>query len=278
MDYLELEVKIKPRQPGCDLLISELADAGFESFAETPEGFMAYIPSAQFSEEQLDSLNNIGPEIGMIGWTKKHIPGQNWNAEWEKQFQPVVIAGKCRIRAPFHTADPAYPYEIVIQPRQSFGTGHHPTTQLMLEKLLTMDLAGRSILDMGCGTGVLSILACRLGAEEAMGIDIEPNSVENARDNIQLNPGVQVKVELGSENVIAHRKFDVVLANINKNVLLKGISVYARALRTGGDLLLSGFFKTDTNELTEAAIAAGLLPHSVITKEEWALLHFKKQS
>jgi ribosomal protein L11 methyltransferase len=276
MDYIELEVKVFPKQPATDLLISELAENGFESFSETPEGFFAYIPASAYTDELLGPVQKLDAEMGKAEFSSKLIPGRNWNEEWEKQFQPVEIGKKFRIRAPFHEPDRSFGIDLVIQPRQSFGTGHHPTTRLMAEKLLTMPLNGRYVLDMGCGTGVLSILASRLGAAEAVGIDIETNAVENARDNISHNPGVHVTVEEGTENRIAGRKFDVVLANINKNVLLEAIPAYADALRNNGDLLLSGFFLTDTKELTGKAESENLVHESTASEGDWAMLHFKK--
>lgn len=276
MDYIELEVKVSPRQPATDLLITELAETGFESFSETAEGFLAYIPADSYSENALSPLEELDPQMGKASFNKKLIPDQNWNEEWEKQFQPVAVGGKCLIRAPFHDADPRFPVDIVIQPRQSFGTGHHETTRLMAEKLLTMPLDGRYVLDMGCGTGVLAILACRLGAKSALGIDIEKNAVENARDNILRNPGVHVSVEEGTEKTVEGRKFDVVLANINKNVLLNALPVYADALQPGGELLVSGFFSTDADELKQKANEAKLDYQNMKTDGDWALLHFTK--
>lgn len=277
MDYIELDVKVTPRQPGSDLLISGLAENGFESFAETAEGFLAYIPAAQFSESLLIPLQEFTPEMGTASFSSKHIPSQNWNAEWEKQYEPVWIGTRAVIRAPFHEPFPDVEIELVIQPQQSFGTGHHPTTRLVAEKLLTIPLSGRYILDMGCGTGVLSVLAARLGAAEVLGIDIETNAVENARENVGRNPVRNVTIEEGTEASIGSRSFGLILANINKNVLLKSMPVYAAALRAGGDLLLSGFFTTDTEELVKAGEASGLQFCTSQAENEWALLHLAKK-
>ncbi len=276
MDYIELDIKVTPRQPGTDLLISELSENGFESFVETENGFLAYIPAKDFSESSVNSIHAFENEMGEVEFSKKTIPAQNWNAEWEKDYQPIFISNKLLIRAPFHAPVSGMEMELVIQPQQSFGTGHHPTTRLMAEKLLTMPLEKRYVLDMGCGTGVLAILANKLGASKVIGIDIETNSVENARENAGRNSVVDVTIEEGTENQIQGRKFDIVLANINKNVLLKAMGIYADAMNGNGELLLSGFFITDVDELKSEANKNGLNFISVESDGEWALVHFKK--
>lgn len=276
MDYLELNVKINPRQPYTDLLISELADLGFESFVETENGFLAYIPGKEFSESLLSPIENLEKNTADISWTQKLIPSQNWNAEWESSYQPIRIGNELIIRAPFHPAQNDVKIDLEIQPQQSFGTGHHPTTRLMAQKLLTMHLAERYILDMGCGTGVLAILADKLGATPVLGIDIETNAVINARENAERNNAVHVTIEEGTENKIGDRKFDVILANINKNVLLGALPVYGKALHKNGELLLSGFFMTDVEELKAAGEKAGLEFESKQNEGEWAMIRFRK--
>ncbi|MEO5641684.1 MAG: 50S ribosomal protein L11 methyltransferase [Bacteroidia bacterium] len=278
MDYLELDVKINPRQPGSDLLITELAELGFESFVETADGFLAYIPGKDFSETILSPIQNVKEELGEVSWSQKTIPSQNWNAEWESSYQPIQIGNKLLIRAPFHEPVKAVEIDLEIQPQQSFGTGHHPTTRLMAEKLLTMPLVGRYILDMGCGTGVLAILAAKRGAASVLGIDIESNAVLNAIENVQRNKVEQVTIEEGVDVQIGNRKFDVVLANINKNVLVAALPNYTNALNAGGELLMSGFFTTDVSALKEAAEKTGLKFNSTENDGEWALVHFVKQN
>lgn len=276
MDYLELDVKINPRQPGSDLLITELAELGFESFVETPDGFLAYIPGKDFSEALLSPMQQITEELGKVSWSQKLIPAQNWNAEWESSYQPIQIGDQLVIRAPFHEPVPGVAIDLEIQPQQSFGTGHHPTTRLMAEKLLTMPLEGRYVLDMGCGTGVLAILAAKRGAAEVLGIDIETNAVMNAIENVQRNRITNVVIEEGVDDRIGNRKFDVVLANINKNVLLAALPNYEKALNPGGELLMSGFFTTDVAALKEAAEKTGLKFNTTQNDGEWALVHFVK--
>ncbi|HEU4719220.1 MAG TPA: 50S ribosomal protein L11 methyltransferase [Bacteroidia bacterium] len=278
MNYTELTFTVQPLQPGCDLLISELADRGFESFSETETGFAAYIPESLFSVEQLADLEKFRSEKLDFHYTVKHIPSQNWNEEWERNFSPVEIAGQLRIRAPFHAPDASFPSEIVIQPRQSFGTGHHATTRLMIQKLLTMAFPGRYILDMGCGTGVLAIFCAQHGAAGILGMDIDPGSVENAGENALLNGVNNINFETGTETEIGDRKFDLLLANINKNVLKNAMRTYAGSLRAGGEILLSGFFTTDVPELIAAAEAEGLHPVRVESEQEWALVHLAKKN
>ncbi len=276
MDYLELEVKINPRQPGSDLLISELAELGFESFVETEAGFLAYIPDKNFDDSLLLPIQNVTEELGKVAWTKKTIPSQNWNAEWESSYEPIQISDQLLIRAPFHEPVANVKIDLEIQAQQSFGTGHHPTTRLMAEKLLTMPMEGRYILDMGCGTGVLAILASKLGALDVLGIDIETNAVMNAIENVQRNKVMNIKIEEGIDNIIGDRKFDVLLANINKNVLIGALPNYAKALKTNGELLMSGFFSTDVEIIRESGEKSGLKFLSAINNGEWALVHFIK--
>ncbi|CAN5303164.1 50S ribosomal protein L11 methyltransferase [soil metagenome] len=276
MDYIELNVKISPRQPGSDLMIAELAEAGFESFVETIDGFLAYIPQKDFSQQHISPMENFRKVAVDISFSEKIIPDQNWNAEWEKSYQPIIITEKLSIRAPFHAPNNDVEIDLEIQPQQSFGTGHHPTTRLMAEKLLTMPLSGRYILDMGCGTGVLAILAAKLGAKRVLGIDIETNSVLNACENVTRNLVENVDIEEGTETKIANRKFELIVANINKNVLISAMPVYAEALNPESDLLISGFFKTDIDELRNAGEKSGLKFKSEKNEGEWALVHFKK--
>ncbi len=276
MDYIELDVKINPRQPGSDLLITELAEMGFESFVETADGFLAYIPGRDFSETLLSPIQNVTEELGKVSWSQKVIPAQNWNAEWESSYQPIQISNKLVIRAPFHEPVKGIEIDLEIQPQQSFGTGHHPTTRLMAEKLLTMPLSERYILDMGCGTGVLAILAAKRGANPVLGIDIETNAVLNAIENVQRNHVTNITIEEGKDDMIGDRKFDVILANINKNVLVAALPNYANALNAGGELLMSGFFTTDVSTLKEVAEKNGLKFNSTENDGEWALVHFIK--
>lgn len=277
IDYIEVEVQVNPKQPGTDLLITLLAENGFESFAETPTGFQAWIPREQFHEDLLLAVNQLDAELGVASCSWKIVPGQNWNAEWESSYQSVRIDNRLLIRAPFHEPDPSVGIELIIQPQQSFGTGHHPTTLLIAEKLLTLPLSARYIMDLGCGTGVLAILAHRLGAGKVEGVDIEGPAVENSIENARNNNAESIVFTQGTADVLQGKAYDVILANINKNILKAAMSQFSESVKPGGDLLLSGFFVTDADELTVAA--AGSFEFSELKNNgEWAMLHLRRKS
>mgnify|MGYP001587234154 CR=1 FL=1 len=283
VDYYEYTIELKPRMPAADLLVTELGESGFESFEDTPLGFKAYIPVSAVTTETILPLTNWDENIAQLLYTACIIPGQNWNSVWESNFQPVVVADRCVIRAPFHEPVPGMEYELVIAPQMSFGTGHHETTALMVEKLLTMELAGQTVMDMGCGTGVLGILAAKRGAVGVQGIDTEDNAVENAQENVARNlpPAASgmsaMSVEKGDERLLPGRRFNLILANINKNVLRASLPLYADALEMNGNLVLSGFFVTDEQELKEIATGCGLIFAANASKNNWSLLHFIKK-
>jgi ribosomal protein L11 methyltransferase len=273
LDYLQFTFTIKPVVPGTDLLISELAEAGFESFAETDLGCNAWISADSYEEELFDQMNILKNQEFSIDFTVERIAEKNWNAEWESGFEPV-IAGNCIIRAPFHPASPEYKFEIIILPQMSFGTGHHETTSLMVDKLLTLPVSDKKILDMGCGTGVLAILATKLGASGVWAIDNNDNAYENTLENIALNRVEDIRVHKGDAAMLQGNLFHIILANINRNVLLADMQKYAASLYPGGHILLSGFFETDISQLKAACEKCGLTFVDVKIKNEWALLEF----
>lgn len=275
-DYIEVEVNVNPRQPGSDLLVSELADLGFESFADTSLGFQAWIAAEVFQESMLSVVNQLDTELGNAQFSWKLIKGQNWNAAWESNYLPVKIGQKLLIRAPFHAADPSVEMELVIQPQQSFGTGHHPTTALMAEKLLTSSITARYIMDLGCGTGVLAILASKLGAGKVEGVDIEKPAVENAVENARNNSVDDIVFTLGDASALNGKTYDMILANINKNILKATMKQFAASLKENGDLLLSGFFVTDADELRQAAIGFEFV--ELKNSGEWAMLHLRRKT
>lgn len=306
MNYVEIAFSNLPQALSSEILIAHLSELGFDGFQESQEGISAYIPEAEFDEEQVKALITAigqggGPfgrgelALGMttpITYSVTRIESKNWNEEWEKSFAPVVIAGKCCIRAPFHPAptlrNPDTPipgdgvtqetiiYDIIIEPKMSFGTGHHPTTFLMMEKLLELEVGGRRVLDMGCGTGVLAVLASLKGAAEVTAIDNNDNAVTNTAENIYVNKLKNVNVHKGDSGLLADKVFHVILANINRNVLVADMKKFAGSLENNGILLLSGFFTTDEEALTKAAAEQGLKFGSRSTKEGWCLLEFKK--
>ena len=275
MDYLEFTFSVQPPIPGTDLLISALSEIGFESFAEEEGGCKAWIPAEAYDEILFDDMELFQDTSFTLAFEVKRIPAQNWNADWEKGFEPV-IAGGCRIRAPFHAPDPVFAREVIIMPRMSFGTGHHETTSLMVEKLLTLPLTGKRVLDMGCGTGVLAILAAQSGAAEVWAVDNLEMACENTRENMVLNSCTEILVHKGEAALLDGNVFHVIFANINRNVLLADMKMYSACLAQGGLLLLSGFFETDIPLLLSAAKQNGLQEYDQRIKNEWALLEFIK--
>lgn len=271
---MQYSFRCHPRQPLTEILISELADAGFESFVDTPEGFEAYISTAEDGHIKVTAVVDQYAGLGVVEFEKHKIAGQNWNAQWEADYPVVKVDNLCTVRAPFHQLQPGVDLDILVIPQMSFGTGHHATTWLMLYLLLHMDLRQKHVLDMGCGTGVLAIAAALRGAAHVLAIDIEDVAVENTLENTALN-NVHVDVKKGGVEAIEGGPYDVILANINKNVLMADISGYKAALKAGGALLLSGFFGSDTDELKTAAADCGLVFDDLKTKDGWAALKFR---
>jgi ribosomal protein L11 methyltransferase len=242
-----------------DLLINALGEIGFDTFEEVDFGFKAYIPSAEFDQDKLDGALSFYKDIFSFSYEIILIPQKNWNEVWESNFEPIEISDKIFVRATFHQPKPEFPYEIVIDPKMAFGTGHHQTTSMMLELMLENDFENKKVLDMGCGTGILAIMAAKLGAAEITAIDYDPICYTSTIENSQLNNINNIKTICGSKEVIPHEKFDTVLANINRNILLDQIKNYDEALKPGGEIYLSGFYETpDLDIIIEAAGKYGL--------------------
>ena len=229
MNYLEYSFTVNPLQPGVEILIAELGYAGFESFVETENGVTAYIQKEEWKESILEDIQILASEEFTISFESSEIEQVNWNAEWEKNFDPIEVDGKCVVRAPFHS-ETKVPYEIVIEPKMSFGTGHHETTYMMLQHILENDFKGKTVLDMGCGTAVLAILAEMRGAATLDAIDIDEWCVENSEENIQRNNCKNITVRLGDASLLAGKSYEVIIANINRNILLNDMSVYRDCL------------------------------------------------
>lgn len=276
MEYVEFKASVNPLEIGRDILIAELAEVGFESFVETEDGVEAYIQLPLFREALISDLNLLNNPSFKVDYSTKTIADQNWNAEWEKNFELINVEGKCVIRAPFHYKIDSVECDIVIDPKMSFGTGHHETTHLMIKRLLTLDLEGKNVMDMGCGTGVLAILAQLKKAHYVEAIDIDQWAYNNTLENIRNNNCNEIIVEMGGVEKISETTFDVFIANINRNILLNDMEKYVSVLKVGGSLLLSGFFSSDKEMLLEAAALLNMQLNYSESKNDWTMLHLIK--
>lgn len=277
MDFIELRVTAP--EDLSEILIAELGQLSYDTFEENEQGFCAYTTEDAFEKEATQEIIDKYQHwpSGMPVAEHRVITRQNWNTEWEKNFEPLVIGEKVSVRAPFHEARPDLPYDIVIMPRMSFGTGHHNTTALMIENQLTVDHQGKRVLDMGCGTGILAIMAVHLGADYVLAVDVEPWTAENAADNA-LENNVQDKVEARLGDISAlegEAAFDIILANINRNVLLDDMAAYYRYLQPGGPIIFSGFYEEDLHLIREAAEREGFRYDSHRVQNHWvsAIFH-----
>ncbi|WP_312825559.1 50S ribosomal protein L11 methyltransferase [Epilithonimonas sp.] len=272
--YLEFNFKIKPLQPWNEILMAELIEIGFDSFTEEYDGILGYIQKDLFKEEDLKNIYLLQNEEVEISYTYEEMPNINWNEEWEKNFSPINVEDKVLIRAEFHELNPNM-HEIVIQPKMSFGTGHHPTTHLMIQQMLDMDLKNKKVLDMGCGTSVLAIFAKQKGAGRTVAIDIDEWSVENSKENAERN-NVELDIELGTADNLGKEKFEIILANINRNILISDIPTYVSVLEDGGKLLLSGLCFFDVDDILEVCTEQNLKLEKKIQREEWVSLLLSK--
>jgi ribosomal protein L11 methyltransferase len=269
MDYIEIIIQTASAETR-EILVSLLAEENFESFAETEDELQAFISVSNYVP---GIVQEICHRFG-LNFTEKQIPGQNWNAEWEKNFEPVLIAESCYIRAPFHAPRHGYLYEIIIEPKMSFGTAHHETTAMMIEEMLKMDIQGKKVLDMGCGTGILAILADKMGASAVDAIDNDEWAFLNAVENMEKNHANAVKVKKGDVGT-AGEDYDIVLANINRNVLVEHLPEYAKRIKKG-DLLLSGFYEEDLEVIRQAAESNAFAFDFYVIKNQWVAARFTK--
>ena len=276
MEYIRLNCHIQPdTEINREILVAELGNIGYESFTETDELVEAYIPAPDFSDNALQDLFPIDFSGFQFTWTAENIPDQNWNEVWEKNyFQPLVIAERCLIRAPFHTDYPNVEYEIVIEPGMAFGTGNHETTSLMISEILKQKLMGKIVLDMGCGTGILSILASMRGADEIIGIDIDSWATKSTIENAIYNNILNLNVIQGGADTIPDVKFDFIYANIQRNILLNDMPKYINALKRGGELIMSGFYSDDIEPIKVRATELGLRFRRSKENENWVAAVF----
>lgn len=260
-----------------DLLIAELGDIGFDTFEDNENGFVGYIPSSNVDIQALETLLLVQVSGYQLDYTVSEIEEQNWNTLWESNFNPILVDDACYVRATFHEPKPTYDYEIVIDPKMSFGTGHHQTTSMMLSFILANDFEGKRVLDMGCGTGILAILAAKRGAGSLLAVDYDSICVDSVEENKQLNNITNLESRLGSKDVIMDGKFDVILANINRNILLDQLDTYACVLEMGGELYLSGFYEGDDLDiLRRKCESVGFSFQDMKVTDKWCAAKFVK--
>lgn len=269
MNYIELNCRVFPAEPATDILIAQLAEKGYESFQESDTGFLAYIPKNIFNAEDLQDIEIVKSDAFDISFTYKEIVEENWNAVWESNYDPVLIADKCYVRAPFHPENTTAAYEIIVEPKMSFGTAHHETTSLVVETMLNLDFNGKRVLDMGTGTGVLAILAEKCGATQITAIDNDEWAYENAVENFSRNLTKNAVAVLGDAQAIPKEPSDIIIANINRNILLHDMKAYAENLKQGGIMVLSGFYKHDISTIMQEAAKYGIIEMSHIEKNDW---------
>lgn len=280
-DYYEVRVNLNPcTEDATDYLAAMLGDIGFESFVPDSTGLTAYVKSELYSPDELEAVMDEFPFDADKSWTASLVEGQDWNAEWEKNyFKPIVVEDQCVIHSSFHTDIPPVKYDIVIDPKMAFGTGHHATTSLIISELLKIELDSKSVIDMGTGTGILAILAAMRGAKHVYGIEIDGFAYENALENIKLNNHPEIQLINSDASALSGLpKVDVFIANINRNVIISDIASYSSHLKAGGIMLLSGFYESDIPIVMSEAQHYDLIEISHYIKgDNWTCLTLKKQ-
>lgn len=274
-NYLEFQFRIEPPQPASEILIAELGYLGFESFVENDDGITAYIPVEEYEDDLLAGVHILQSKEFTINYSSSEIERFNWNEEWEKNFSPILVDERCSVRAPFHPKTDA-DYDIIIEPKMSFGTGHHATTHMMIQYILKNDWEDKVVLDMGCGTGVLAILAAMKGASKIDAIDIDNWCFLNTRENISRNECEHINVEEGGAELLEGREYDMILANINRNILIRDLPVYEKSLKPDGSLFLSGFYVKDLPVITKVCKKLGLFFVDNLERNDWVAAKFSR--
>ena len=273
--YIEYNFTVTPKEPATEILIAELGNVGFESFIENENGVIAYIQKVSWNDSILDSIFVLNSNEFLIDYIKSEVAQTNWNAEWEKNFEAIHVDNLVSIRAPFHK-NPHLKYDIVIEPKMSFGTGHHETTHMMIQHLLNLNLDNKKVLDMGCGTGILAIFAEMKGANPTDAIDIDNWCYLNSLENIGRNNCQFISVFEGDSSLLINKKYDVIIANINRNILLADMKTYTNSLNQNGILLLSGFYKEDILVINQEVSKFNLKLETTIERNNWVALKYQK--
>ncbi|WP_396174704.1 50S ribosomal protein L11 methyltransferase [Flavobacterium sp.] len=271
--YLAYHFSVEPKELGSEILIAELGEKPFESFIETDNGFSAYIQKELWTEDILNDIYLLSSTEFTISFIVEQIEQVNWNEEWEKNFEPIDVDGKCHVRAPFHPKTNAE-FDIVIEPKMSFGTGHHETTHMMIQHLLETDVTNLKTLDMGCGTAILAILAEMKGAKPIDAIDIDNWCYLNSIENAQRNNCHEITVYEGDANLLKDKNYDVIIANINRNILLNDMQQYVDSLKKDGILLLSGFYNEDIPFIDASCTEKGLTFVKKFERNNWVSLKY----
>lgn len=276
MNYIELKLTINPEFS--DIFMAELGEIGYETFTEDGDGLNAYITEDIFSENAVDEIMERYLGMTSISYSYKTLEKKNWNEEWEKNYEPILTAdGRVRVRASFHEADPNIQYDLLINPKMSFGTGHHETTSMVLSLQMNVNHEGKKVLDVGCGTGILAIFASKLGASYVAGFDIEEWAAENSRENCQLNNCDNIVIRQGTIEDEPAEQYDIILANINRNILMRDIPKYVEFMKPApAQLVVSGFYQHDIEDIENVAKEVGLRKIQTENKNNWAAVVFER--
>lgn len=276
MNYTKISFKLTPdNQENREILVAVLSDLAFESFDETEDQVLGYIPGETFDFSEMNEITSVLPFS--VETENEVIPDQNWNEVWEKNyFKPLLIGGRCLVRAPFHTEFEPAEFELVIEPKMAFGTGNHETTTLVAEQILDMDLSGKTVLDMGCGTGILGMLASLKGAKSITAIDIDTWSFESTVENSRLNNIFNLEAKLGDASILGAETYEIIFANIHKNVIINDLPAYESVLQEGGTIYLSGFYNHDIPDVKAKAESLGLQEIGFHEKNNWVVYSFQK--
>ncbi len=275
ISYIGYHFTVEPKELGTEILIAQLGETAFESFIETEDGFSAYIQKELWTVDVLENVYVMQSPEFTISYTYEEIEQVNWNEEWEKNFEPIDVDGMCHVRAPFHPKTDAE-FDIVIEPKMSFGTGHHETTHMMIQHLLAMDVKNMKTLDMGCGTAILAILAEMKGAHPIDAIDIDNWCYLNSIENAERNNCSQITVYEGEADLLKGKQYDLIIANINRNILLNDMQQYVDCLNENGTLLLSGFYTEDIPFIDASCVEKGLTFVTQLERNNWVSLKYVK--